>query len=182
MQAAAASCRNEEPMTRRSRSRNRSAARKPGLIVVVLVVLLAGWLWQQHRTQKPAAAPETTASTSSDSGRQSRPLPLPDLERQSATGMRDDALPAFLPTEARETLHLIARGGPFPHPQDGGVFGNREGRLPDKPRGYYHEYTVDTPGLNHRGTRRIITGGQPPVVYYYTDDHYDTFRSFQVAQ
>lgn len=173
-------------MTRRSRSRsrNRSATRKPGLIALVLVVLLGGWFWQQQRTQKPTVAPETTSSTSSGSNRQSKPLPLPGLEREggASTGSNDDALPAFLPAEAHGTLRLIARGGPFPHPQDGSVFGNRERRLPDKPRGFYHEYTVDTPGLSHRGTRRIITGGQPPVVYYYTDDHYDTFRSFQVAR
>ena len=171
-------------MTRRSRSRNRSTARKPGLIALVLVVLLAGWFWQQQRTQKPAVAPETTASASSDDSRKSKPLPLPGLEREDAAGTaaRDDSLPAFLPSEAHGTLRLIARGGPFPYPQDGSVFGNREKHLPGQPRGYYHEYTVDTPGLRHRGTRRIITGGQPPVVYYYTDDHYDTFRSFQVTQ
>lgn len=171
-------------MTRRSRSRSRSIARKPGLIALILVVLLAGWFWQQQRTQKPTVAQETTPPAGSDSGRQSKPLPLPGLERGNGTGTgtRDDALPAFLPPEAHETLRLIARGGPFPHPQDGSVFGNRERHLPGKPRGYYHEYTVDTPGLGHRGTRRIITGGQPPVVYYYTDDHYDTFRSFQVAR
>ena len=171
-------------MTRRSRSRNQSAARKPGLIALVLVVLLAGWFWQQQRTQKPTVVQETTRSTSSDSGRQSKPLPLPGMERESeaSTNAGDDALPTFLPAEAHETLRLIARGGPFPHAQDGSVFGNRERRLPDKPRGYYHEYTVDTPGLSHRGARRIVTGGQPPVVYYYTDDHYDTFRSFQVPR
>lgn len=169
-------------MTRRSRSRNRSNARKPGLIALVLVVLLAGWFWQQQRTQKSVAAQETTASTSTDSGRQSRPLPLPGLDHDGVTSARDDALPAFLPAQARETLRLIAKGGPFPYPQDGSVFGNREKRLPAKPRGYYHEYTVDTPGLGHRGTRRIITGGQPPDVYYYTDDHYETFRSFQVTR
>ena len=170
-------------MTRRSRSRNRSTARKPGIIALVLVVLLAGWFWQQQRTQKPVVAQEATSSANSDSGRQSKPLSLPGLERENATsGARDDALPAFLPPEAHETLRLIARGGPFPHAQDGSVFGNRERRLPDKPRGYYHEYTVDTPGLSHRGARRIVTGGQPPVVYYYTDDHYDTFRSFQVPR
>lgn len=103
---------------------------------------------------------------------------------QSAPGIsapaRSDALPAFLPAEARQTLALIARGGPFPHPQDGGVFGNYEGRLPAQPRGWYHEYTVDTPGLAHRGTRRIITGGSPPRAYWYTDDHYASFRPFQV--
>jgi guanyl-specific ribonuclease Sa len=91
------------------------------------------------------------------------------------------ALPAFLPDEARTTLALIARDGPFPHRQDGSVFGNREGHLPQKPRGYYREYTVETPGLNHRGARRIVTGGQPPQRYYYTDDHYDSFRSFTVS-
>ena len=171
-------------MTRGSRSRNRSTTRKPGLIALVLIVLLAGWFWQQQRTQKPTVTQETTRSASSDNGRQSKPLPLPGLERESgaSAGTSDEALPAFLPTEAHETLRLIARGGPFPHAQDGSVFGNRERHLPGKPRGYYHEYTVDTPGLSHRGARRIITGGQPPDVYYYTDDHYDTFRSFQVAR
>ena len=75
---------------------------------------------------------------------------------------------------------MIARGGPYPHRQDDSVFGNRERRLPQKSRGYYREYTVETPGLGHRGARRIITGGQPPLEYYYTDDHYDSFRQFQV--
>jgi guanyl-specific ribonuclease Sa len=89
-------------------------------------------------------------------------------------------LPAFLPAEADATLQLIARGGPFPHRQDGGVFGNREGLLPDRPRGYYHEYTVETPGARDRGARRIITGGNPPLAYYYTDDHYRSFRRFRM--
>ena len=60
------------------------------------------------------------------------------------------------------------------------MFGNREQRLPQRPRGYYREYTVDTPGLGHRGARRIVTGGTPPDAWYYTDDHYDSFRSFDV--
>lgn len=79
-------------------------------------------------------------------------------------------------------MRLIAQGGPFPHAQDGSIFSNREGHLPQKPRGYYHEYTVETPGAGNRGARRIITGGEPPAVYYYTDDHYDSFRSFDVAR
>jgi guanyl-specific ribonuclease Sa len=97
-----------------------------------------------------------------------------------ATPARHDSLPGFLPSQARQTLALIAHGGPFPHPQDGGVFGNYEGRLPAEPRGWYHEYTVDTPGLEHRGARRIITGGNPPRAYWYTDDHYASFHPFQV--
>lgn len=78
--------------------------------------------------------------------------------------------------EIDKTLALIDRGGPFPHRQDGSVFQNRERQLPAQPRGYYHEYTVRTPGLSNRGPRRIITGGNPPVIFYYTEDHYRTFR------
>jgi len=89
-------------------------------------------------------------------------------------------LPGFLPAEARQTIALIQRGGPFPHRQDGSTFGNREQQLPQRPRGYYREYTVDTPGGGNRGARRIVTGGNPPDAWYYTDDHYESFRSFTV--
>lgn len=84
-----------------------------------------------------------------------------------------------LPAEARETLRLIDAGGPFPHKRDGIVFQNRERRLPDQARGYYREYTVTTPGLSHRGARRIVTGGRPPAEFYYSDDHYNSFRRIQ---
>lgn len=87
---------------------------------------------------------------------------------------------AGLPPEALTTLQLIERGGPFPHRQDGTVFQNREGLLPQRPRGYYREYTVRTPGLSHRGARRIVTGGHPPEVYYYTEDHYRSFRRLEL--
>jgi ribonuclease T1 len=89
-------------------------------------------------------------------------------------------LPQFMPPEACQTLTLILQGGPFPYSQDGVVFGNYEGLLPQQPRGYYHEYTVDTPDARNRGTRRIITGGNPPTVFYYTGDHYRSFQPFQV--
>ena len=74
----------------------------------------------------------------------------------------------------RETLRLIKLGGPFPHAKDGGVFGNRERLLPWKPRGYYREFTVHTAGSRDRGPRRIITGDDGE--FYYTDDHYRSFR------
>jgi guanyl-specific ribonuclease Sa len=93
----------------------------------------------------------------------------------------DATLPAFLPPEAADTLQRIAHGGPFAHAQDGSVFGNREGQLPRAPQGYYREYTVETPGLGSRGARRIISGGMPPTIYYYTADHYQTFRAFRVT-
>lgn len=95
----------------------------------------------------------------------------------SATGI---TAPAWLPPEAVATLQLIQRGGPFPHRQDGTVFQNRERLLPQQPRGYYREYTVRTPGLSHRGARRIVTGGNPPAVYYYTEDHYRSFRRLEI--
>ncbi len=84
-----------------------------------------------------------------------------------------------LPPEARETLRLIDAGGPFPYRRDGIVFQNREGRLPGQPRGYYREYTVPTPGNKDRGARRIVSGGKPPLVFYYTADHYKTFRRIE---
>lgn len=79
------------------------------------------------------------------------------------------------------TLALIQQGGPFPYPQkDGTTFYNREGKLPAQSQGYYREYTVPTPGVSHRGARRIVTGGHPPTVYYLTIDHYESFRPLQV--
>lgn len=85
---------------------------------------------------------------------------------------------ADLPREARETLQLIERGGPFPYRRDGVVFGNRERRLPAKPRGYYREYTVPTPGARDRGARRIVAGAA--AERYYTEDHYRTFRRIEL--
>ncbi|MGW0878603.1 ribonuclease domain-containing protein [Streptomyces sp. NPDC002671] len=80
-----------------------------------------------------------------------------------------------LPAEARQTLALIDQGGPFPYARDGVVFGNFEGRLPRHERGYYHEYTVRTPGSRDRGARRIVAGEHAEI--YYTDDHYKSFRA-----
>lgn len=82
-----------------------------------------------------------------------------------------------LPSQAGDTLDLIHSGGPFPYDQDGTVFSNREGILPDESSGYYHEYTVITPGSPDRGARRLIGGGAKttPVHVYYTSDHYASF-------
>ena len=128
-------------------------------LLLVLAIVVIALLWNRQAHTPALVAPASVATAPANSG-------------NSAT------LPAFLPSEARDTLALIARGGPYPHSQDGVVFGNYEGLLPKEPRGYYHEYTVETPGARTRGTRRIITGGTPPEVYYYTDDHYRSFRRF----
>jgi ribonuclease T1 len=93
-----------------------------------------------------------------------------------------EALPeiavADLPREGREVLVQIHKGGPFKYDRDGVVFGNREHLLPAKSRGYYHEYTVHTPGTKSRGARRIICGGPAasPDACFYTSDHYNSFK------
>ena len=81
---------------------------------------------------------------------------------------------AQLPAEAATTVTLIETGGPFPYDRDGIVFENREGLLPAESSGYYHEYTVPTPGASDRGARRIIEGSGGEL--YWTDDHYRTFE------
>ncbi len=138
-------------------------ALKPLLLLVVLAV--AALLWGRHT---PESVPSGTGT--------------PAASPAVATPGNRGTLPSFLPPEAADTLARIAHGGPFNHRQDGVVFNNREGRLPPMPEGYYHEYTVETPNLDYRGARRIITGGTPPQVYYYTDDHYRSFRPFEVAR
>ena len=129
-------------------------------ILVLLAIAVFAWSQQRMSEHGPIAPAATHASANAST------LPA---------AASSDALPA----EAAETLALIRHGGPFPHRQDGVVFENRERELPVQPRGYYREYTVDTPGAHDRGARRIITGGEPPVAYYYTDDHYRSFRTLE---
>ncbi len=145
--------------------------RKPQLLVTAVILLIVG-LWGMRTLQQPAP-PIFAPSLSQDVAEVAPAQPRSDPAR-------NDPLPAFLPHEARQTIALIQRGGPYPHNKDGSVFGNRERQLPQRPRGYYREYTVDTPGLSHRGAKRIVTGGDPPDAWYYTDDHYESFRSFEV--
>jgi ribonuclease T1 len=85
---------------------------------------------------------------------------------------------AELPRQGTEIYTWIHLGGPFATEKDGVVFGNRERLLPLKSRGYYREYTVPTPGLSHRGVKRIVCGGEKtrPEVCYFTSDHYASFR------
>ena len=132
---------------------------RPLLLLLIALVGVALWLRQ-------GGAPEIRASATGGNA------------ATHATSAHDSL--ASLPPQARAMVQLIAAGGPFAHSQDGAVFGNYEGLLPQQPRGYYHEYTVETPGARTRGARRIITGGTPPEVWYYTDDHYRSFRRFEV--
>ena len=150
--------------------------KKYGSIALIAALLLIFWLGRQSAVQDQHTGRQTIPASQPDVQNLPAPVALP--AHDAVHGSKP--LPDFLPHEAKISLDLIAHGGPFPHRQDGAVFQNREQRLPKKPRGYYHEYTVDTPGLNHRGARRIITGGTPIDIYYYTEDHYDSFREFEI--
>ena len=120
-------------------------------------------------TVKPARSP---AATARPTGR--RFPPGGPLRRQCrAAGCRGLRSTGCLPRRV-DTIRLIQQGGPFPYRQDGVVFQNREGVLPRKASGYYHEYTVTTPGSPDRGARRIVTGGRGEM--YYTSDHYASFK------
>jgi len=135
---------------------------------LIAALVLAGlWAWSRFGAQLPVPAANAPVA-----GR-------PAGDRAPAPTHR--GYPAWLPAEALDTLALIERGGPFPHRQDGATFQNRERLLPERPRGYYREYTVRTPGARDRGARRIVSGGRPPAEFFYTDDHYRSFRRFAPA-
>ncbi|HYK02683.1 MAG TPA: ribonuclease domain-containing protein [Thermoanaerobaculia bacterium] len=135
------------------------------LIATVIALAIGAWWTNEDRAvQSPAPA--------------SRPAPVEPDAAPKPSAEPEDRLAQLVPdsverAELVKTLDLIERGGPFPHKQDGSVFGNRERQLPQQPRGYYHEYTVRTPGAPNRGARRVVRGDGGEL--YYTRDHYRTF-------
>jgi ribonuclease T1 len=102
------------------------------------------------------------------------PSPSPSAGSQTPRSGLPGIAVADLPKQARDTLALIDRGGPYPYSQDNTVFSNLERVLPERPKGYYREYTVVSPGSSSRGTRRLVVGAQGDI--YFTADHYQTFR------
>ncbi|MFG2208032.1 ribonuclease domain-containing protein [Streptomyces sp. NPDC048638] len=136
----------------------------PGRAAALIGALLAGLLLALTGCSTGGERPGSSPAAASGSPR------VPGWARGMST------VPAgTLPTQARRTLRLIDSGGPFPYPQDGTVFNNRERLLPAHRRGYYHEYTVPTPGSPDRGAHRLVTGESHET--YYTDDHYRTFKA-----
>jgi len=141
--------------------------RRPLLALLLLGVLLAsGYVLSALRSEdgpaSGAAAPIATAGT---------------VPAGSGTAGSGTVRAAELPVEARQVLRLIDAGGPFPYAQDGTVFGNVERLLPARPRGWYREYTVPTPGESDRGPRRIVAGRDG--TRFYTADHYASFIRVQ---
>ncbi len=133
------------------------------------------------RTATPSSSGSSTTEPQ-DPGRTATPslLPEQDPTPQATAPPKvdpDSGLPTIylldLPPEAAETVDSIDDGPPYAYDQDGGTFGNYEGLLPDRERGYYQEFTVETPGSYDRGARRIIEGADGEL--YWTDDHYGSF-------
>ena len=170
----------------------RSTLQNLGVVALALLVLAALVIsrpWEDSDEQRPTLDPtsmRSAASRRSDASTSSR----------TPRTHHEDGLPGLpvsdLPSEARQIHHVLMRGGPFEHRKDGTIFGNREGLLPEKPRGYYREFTVETPGSRDRGARRLVVGGcgaqtserrgqvwarrcsrENPI--YWTDDHYRSF-------
>jgi ribonuclease T1 len=158
----------------------------PWFPVIVVVLLLAAFVltrpagnpWGDLASLWPFRGDSSTATPGA--GVSTRSASVSASRGGSAT---TGALPACefsgLPAEASATAKLVRAGGPFPYPRnDGVVFHNNSALLPTQRDGYYHEYTVSTPGLKTRGERRLVTGGKPltsPPEWYYTGDHYESF-------
>lgn len=156
--------------------------RRSGLaLAVVVVMVLGGWLLFSFRpgadvgTPAPptrAAEAPTPTRTIGTAGAQ------PTVERRGQQTDPATGLPwistSELPPQARDVLRRIDAGGPFTYDKDGSTFNNFEGVLPERPPGYYKEYTVETPGSRDRGARRIVTGDNDRI-RFWTDDHYNSF-------
>jgi ribonuclease T1 len=145
--------------------RTPNAPRPLTALAAVLAALFLALTATTSSYAAPPAATQYAVRTGSGSAAPALAAALPSCTLSS------------LPSEARTTWNLIRSGGPFPYSQDGSVFQNREGLLPPKSSGYYHEYTVKTPGSSDRGARRLIGGGAltNPASVYYTGDHYASF-------
>lgn len=162
----------------------------PAAIGAAVLVLVGGYFGIDFATDSGAksaseASSSATAITASSPAHKPSTARSPKTEPTAAGGFPSCPL-SSLPAQAENTAADILAGGPFEHPDnDNARFGNYEGTLPRQSRNYYREYTVDTPGINHRGAKRIVTGGgteTDPEVWYYTDDHYESFCAIPDAE
>ena len=162
-------------MLRNGRGRWQAAVVAAALLLVLGVGLGLDTGGETTGTARTTSAPTQTAL----------PAPSAPAAKQAAVvaqapGALGTLRQVELPAQGRDMLGLIYQGGPFKYDKDGVSFGNRERILPAKNRAYYREYTVKTPGVSHRGARRIVCGGEQPAqpdICYYTDDHYASFRT-----
>lgn len=144
-----------------------------GSVVALIIAMAAAWFGLGPEGQSSGS----TSATGPTSAAEGTSAAVPEGDSCSLT---------TLPAEAAEVVETIQSGGPFDYPDNDGVhFGNYEGHLPREHSDFYREYTVETPGLNHRGPRRIVTGGgvdTDPDTWYYTADHYESFCEIPDAE
>jgi ribonuclease T1 len=147
----------------------------PVFYVIALIAILGGC-----GKAGPQSATEASGASASQAPAQpaSGASGTPAASGAQASGVLATVTKAQLPGEAAETLRLIKAGGPFPFKDDGVLFRNTALLLPNHPRGYYHTYTVRTPGATDRGQRRIVCGGPRKQTSdcYYTDNYYASFK------
>lgn len=173
-------------MSRRGRDGRRPVHRGLRLAGILLAVLAAGLValseqggeggwrdWLGGHEASPAERPPAETRE-----RVPEPSPASFEERAAPEAEPESDLAALFPAagelrEVRAALDRIAAGGPFPYRKDGTEFRNRERRLPRQPSGYYREYTVETPGEDDRGARRLVQGRGGET--WYTRDHYRSF-------
>ena len=160
------------------------------IVALALGVLLVVSLRGRHAATATATATETATSAATESAtpiatsagartspaaRSDHRLILRDVAVRDLAGRvawRGDV-------DLRPVLDRIQRGDRDAHRDDGTVFGNREHRLPEKPRGWYREYVVRTPGLHGPGPQRLVVGTDGEA--FYTSDHYATFTEVRGA-
>ena len=162
------------------RASERTSARASGGVADWTRDRASGGVADWTRGRAPELSNDRNPDRTSGRGDRASDRSSDRASRQGTDGLGTVAV-GDLPAEARQTLALIREGGPYPYEKDGTVFGNYERKLPRQRRGYYTEYTVRTPQVRSRGARRIIAGGRDgrPTEFYYTDDHYQTFRRIE---
>ena len=156
------------------------------LLIAAAVVLLAA---TSSREREPSLSPDSGTDSSQEASESSGGTVQHTADSDEPTEAGPDSFQPFtdlpqisvalLPSEAWDTLDLISESGPYPFSKDDSVFQNREGILPDHPRGYYREYTVTTPGADNRGARRIVAGKAGEL--FYTEDHYNSFAEIEFS-
>lgn len=158
-----------------------------GAALVVVLIVVAALFFQPNSSTDTSSTPRTRATGTSTARTTSRSPGQPTRggSVDPTTGLRWVEL-AALPRQAQQTVSLVEAGGPYPYSRDGIVFGNRESLLPKENNGWYHEYTVLTPGSSDRGARRVVSGGaegstvETGLELFYSDDHYDSFSRIRI--
>lgn len=169
----------------------RQSPRSYVVAAVLLAALLAYAAWAERQApdpgpvQAPASRPAGTAEAPRTQAPASRSASATAPERPATRETRGPVMRGQRIHDEQGRLVYegdvdlgpvfarIASGNRDSHRNDGTTFGNREGRLPRQPRGYYTEWVVRTEGVRSVGPQRLITGRNGEA--FYTPDHYETF-------